>query len=148
MTSICPCQNLQPNPKAYDDCCLPYHEGKTVQDCESLMRSRFSAYVLGLNDYLALTWHSSTRPETFTAEPDNQWLKLDVISSSKNQVHFKAFSQEQNGFNCMEEVSNFTEENGRKVYVDGQVNIKTYLPQRNEPCLCGSGKKYKKCCGA
>ena len=142
----CPCQMQQSNPKAYDDCCQPYHQGAKVPDYESLMRSRFSAFVLGLGDYLAQTWHSSTRPVDLRSEPDSQWRKLEIIGAAGDQVHFKAYSQDQNGFSCMEEVSNFVEEDGRKVYVDGEVSIKPYTPQRNEFCLCGSGKKYKKCC--
>ena len=29
----------------------------------------------------------------------------------------------------------------------GRQIIKNKVPGRNDPCICGSGKKYKKCCG-
>lgn len=110
------------------------------------MRSRFSAYVLGLSGYLLETWHSTTRPDHIEDQPDDQWLKLDIVASTPNTVHFKAFMKDEDGFACLEEVSNFVVEDGRWVYLDGDVRISPYHPQRNEVCLCGSGKKYKKCC--
>ncbi len=57
----CPCGR----PLAYAACCGLLHAGSPAPDAESLMRSRFSAYVLGLEDYLLATWHTSTRPVDF-----------------------------------------------------------------------------------
>lgn len=110
------------------------------------MRSRFSAYVLGLRTYLLNSWHSSTRPETLSDDADDHWLKLDILNATKHTVHFKAYSHDEHGFSVLEEVSNFDLEQGRWVYVDGDVSISPYIPGRNDPCLCGSGKKFKKCC--
>ena len=58
----CPCGH----PAAYAACCGRYHAGAlhlSAPTAEALMRSRYSAFVLGLNDYLLATWHASTRPE-------------------------------------------------------------------------------------
>lgn len=82
----CPCGRLSLNarktPLRYRDCCGRWHQGPTrlqAPDAESLMRSRYSAYVLGLQDYLLDTWHPDTRPATL--EPDQpglRWLGLEV----------------------------------------------------------------------
>ena len=145
--SICPCQRQQIDALDYAQCCQPLHQGQPVPSYQQLMRSRFSAYVMGLNDYLKQTWHPNTCPDALDVEADNQWLKLDIVSAQGNQVHFKAYGKDEDGFFCLEEISNFTEHQGGKVYIDGQVTMKPYTPERNAPCLCGSGKKYKKCCG-
>ncbi|HWS26863.1 MAG TPA: YchJ family metal-binding protein, partial [Xanthomonadales bacterium] len=55
----CPCGSQLP----YRDCCGHYHAGVAAPDALALMRSRYSAYVLGDRDYLLRTWHASTRPE-------------------------------------------------------------------------------------
>ena len=145
---ICPCQKLQTQPKLYEACCAPFHKGRAPANCEQLMRSRFSAYVLGLTAYLSQTWHSATRPESLQEGPDNQWLKLDIVSSTASTVHFKAYFQDADELGYLEETSRFENEDGRLVYVDGSTQMKPYQPKRNDPCWCGSAKKYKKCCGA
>jgi SEC-C motif-containing protein len=151
MINICPCQQQQANPAEYDQCCKPLHCGLHASHLtgispEQLMRSRFSAYVLGLEGYLKRTWHSSTCPRPLAAKPDDQWLKLDVVSSSDSQVHFKAFFKDPNGFQCLEETSDFVIENDRLVYLCGDTQMHTITLKRNDVCLCGSGKKFKKCC--
>ena len=43
------------------------------------MRSRYSAYVLGLRDYVLDTWHASTRPAQMQRfDSDVKWLGLNV----------------------------------------------------------------------
>ncbi|MFM0874673.1 YchJ family metal-binding protein, partial [Klebsiella pneumoniae] len=44
----CPCGSGDP----LDDCCGRYHQGHPAPTAEALMRSRYSAYGLGLVDYL------------------------------------------------------------------------------------------------
>ena len=150
---ICPCQKIQDNAKTYELCCKPYHQGKSATAPETLMRSRFSAYALGLSDYLSKTWHQSTRPADLNLEADDQWVKLDIVSSNKKQVHFRAYlknenfnSQSQDHYSVLEEVSDFVFEGGKWLYVSGDTKTEKYKQQRNEICLCGSTKKYKKCC--
>ena len=71
----CPCGR-----GAYAHCCGPLHAGAPAADAEALMRSRYSAYALGLADYLLATWHPSTRPDTLDlhSDPPLRWLGLDV----------------------------------------------------------------------
>ena len=77
----CPCGSDQ----AYQSCCGRYHAGQLAlqaTDPQQLMRSRYSAYVLRLTDYLLATWHPTTRPATLDADPPAlRWLGLEVRSS-------------------------------------------------------------------
>jgi SEC-C motif-containing protein len=143
--NTCPCQKQMVNPAVYQQCCQPFHNGMPAPTPVQLMRSRFSAYVLGLKSYLKLTWHSSTCPKPLSASPDDQWLKLDVVTDSDRQVHFKAFFREAGLFKCLEETSEFVIENDRLVYLSGETHMHTITLNRNDVCLCGSGKKFKKC---
>ena len=115
------------------------------------MRSRYSAFALQLADYLAASWHPQTRPQPLTLEPDTEWLGLTVLSAEEHQdqakVHFSATFREGREFMCLTEVSNFVREQGHWFYVDGDARFETLKPGRNDECLCGSGKKFKKCCG-
>jgi uncharacterized protein YchJ len=78
----CPCGSG----KSYSHCCGIYHKDHSlVPTAQALMRSRYSAYALGLEEYLLATWHPSTRPE-----------KLDLAStpchmSNKNGVREQLF---------------------------------------------------------
>jgi SEC-C motif-containing protein len=74
--SACPCGSG----RVLDECCGRYHAGEAAPDAEALMRSRYSAYVLGLEDYLRATWHPSTCPATLDlcTPPLPQWRGLEV----------------------------------------------------------------------
>jgi len=70
----CPCGG-----ENYDTCCGRYHHGTPAPDAASLMRSRYSAFVLKLEDYLLATWHPDTRPASLDLDTDNtKWLGLEV----------------------------------------------------------------------
>ena len=58
----CLCGSL----KSYETCCQRWHGGETPGDAEALMRSRYAAYVLKLEDYLLATWHPRTRPPSLS----------------------------------------------------------------------------------
>jgi SEC-C motif-containing protein len=164
MTNTCPCGSKQ----AYIECCRPYHQGAIAPTAEKLMRSRYAAYVVGKIDYIAAT----NDPETghdFDAEAasewskESEWLGLDVIASEKGQasddqgvVEFKAKYRARSGGEeqIHHEVSLFRRDpqSGRWYYRDGKTvrePVRRTEPKagRNDPCPCGSGKKYKKCCG-
>jgi SEC-C motif-containing protein len=109
------------------------------------MRSRYSAYVLKNSDYLRATWHPSTRPAGLDISDDETpWQRLLIVSTGEEFVEFAAFYQG----GQLHERSRFAREGGRWFYLDGEL-----LPPledkvgRNAPCPCGSGKKYKRCCG-
>ncbi len=142
----CPCGRPQP----YGRCCLPLHQGEPAPSPEALMRSRYSAFVLGLTDYLLQTWHPSTRPATLALDGSPDWCSLQVLSASQQgdqgQVHFRAIYRAGTGFGYLEENSDFVREQGHWFYVAGATKEAELRPGRNDRCPCGSGKKYKACC--
>jgi len=116
---------------AYDACCGLWHSGPEhlqAPTAEALVRSRYSAYVLGLGDYLQDTWHPSTRPaEATTFEPGVQWLGLDikrhaVPSPDRAEVTFVARSKFRGRASRLQECSRFVREDGRWIYVDGALS--------------------------
>ena len=91
------------------------------------MRSRYSAYVLGLTDYLLATWHPSTRPISMTANASGlTWLGLQVRSFENQDathatVDFVARSKLGGRAQRMQEKSRFLFESGFWFYVDGDI---------------------------
>lgn len=88
------------------------------------MRSRYSAFALGLRDYLQRTWHSSTCP-ALELDDNPTWVKLQILSRHQHQdtatVHFRAFYDVAGELQMLEERSRFVRENGRWLYLDGRV---------------------------
>ncbi|MBI5862229.1 MAG: hypothetical protein HZB64_08645 [Rhodocyclales bacterium] len=123
----CPCGRAE----VYALCCGRFHAGAPAPDAESLMRSRYTAYVLGLEDYLRATWHASTRPAALNldAQPVAKWLGLDVKSrqaadaeDTAASVEFVARYRVGGRAVRLHEVSRFVCEAGRWYYVDGVVD--------------------------
>ncbi len=145
----------------YSSCCQPFHEYKKSPDsAECLMRSRFTAYAMRNVDYLLKTWDASKRPEEIDfSKEDAVWTKLEIVSTkkggandSKGLVEFKAFYMLDNDEYVMKEMSRFQKKAGQWMYLDGLVSSVVKVGQqtnqgRNAPCSCGSGKKFKRCCG-
>ena len=109
------------------DCCGRYHGGTPAPTAEALMRSRYSAYVLGLEDYLLATWHASTRPASLdlTGDTATRWLGLsvkrhEVIDETHAIVEFVARHKIGGRAYRLHEVSRFVREEGRWFYVDGE----------------------------
>ncbi len=118
------------------------------------MRSRYTAYVLGNETYLLQTWHQTTRPSKLSLQDHDavEWLGLDIdatergdIADSTGVVEFTARYRAKSKMAVLHERSQFVQECGQWFYVDGQMKEDTV--GRNAPCPCGSGKKYKRCCG-
>lgn len=150
--------------KSYEKCCELFISGKqTAHSPEALMRSRYSAYAQSNTNYVASTMKGAAAKdfnETSTLEwiKKVKWLGLTVLKSSFAEnnkhigyvefiAHYLFNNKEQN----IHEVSEFHFENDRWYYIDGKPGNPTPLAQtnkvgRNDPCPCGSGKKYKKCC--
>ncbi|XTZ40243.1 YchJ family protein [Salmonella enterica] len=151
MTQSCPCGSAV----EYSLCCQPYLSGEQVApDPTRLMRSRYTAFVLHQVEYLIKTWHPSCNAEAFRAQleagfPRTTWRGLTVFEQAEGSnnhegyVSFVARFSEDGHNGAIIERSRFLQENGQWYYVDGT------QPQfgRNDPCPCGSGKKFKKCCG-
>ena len=123
--SACPCGSG----RVLQDCCGRYHDGQLAPDAESLMRSRYSAFVLGREDYLLATWHPSTRPRALEldATPRPHWLGLAIKAHGQQdathataefvaryKVHGRAFR--------LHETSRFEKVDGRWLYVDGEIH--------------------------
>ncbi|MFL1454165.1 YchJ family protein [Marinobacter sp. GN3S48] len=142
----CPCGSGE----IYHACCQPFHQGSPAPTPEALMRSRYSAFVLRLADYLLETWHSSTRPQSLDPQQSPEWTSLRILDASTRgdtgTVRFRAVYRLGDGWGYLEETSGFTKEEGRWFYVSGDTTEGQLKPGRNEPCPCGSGKKYKACC--
>ena len=123
------------------------------------MRARYSAHVLGLVDFVVNTYHPSCTAENDRAaiadSINSDWCRLEVINSENGAtpnegfVHFIAYLKDQGKELCLEERSRFVREDSLWFYIDGEFPTSNEAKKigRNDPCLCGSGKKYKKCCG-
>ena len=115
----CPCGTG----KAHASCCGPLHQGAPAATAEALMRSRYSAYVLQLTDYLIATWHPSTRPPTLELDPP-RWLGLQVkrheASGDTATVEFVARYKVGGKAGRLQECSRFVREDGRWYYLDGE----------------------------
>jgi SEC-C motif-containing protein len=122
--AACPCDSGQ----TYSDCCGPWHAGHALgapaPTPEALMRSRYSAYVLGLIDYLLATWHPSTSPGELELSPV-KWLGLEVryaqATGDAGVVEFVARYRDSGRGGRMHEVSRFVREHGCWLYIDGQM---------------------------
>lgn len=119
--SACPCGATD-----YAACCGRYHEGAPAPDAAALMRSRYSAYALKLEDYLLATWHPSTRPAALDLNAnDIRWLGLEVQrhtpeSADHATVAFIARHKIGGRAYRMHEISRFVREAGRWFYLDGK----------------------------
>ena len=121
----CPCDSGQP----YADCCGPWHAGLAsgvhATTPEALMRSRYSAYGLGLIDYLLATWHASTSPGELELSPV-KWLGLEVrhaqSTGDAGVVEFVARCRTSAGAERLHETSRFVRTDGRWYYIDGQMD--------------------------
>ncbi len=158
----CPCGSSQ----SFDQCCEPYIIGQSLAPtAESLMRSRYTAHVIGNYDYLHKTVHPDMQDDSDYEEMRQwsesvEWLGLDVLNLSeggatdtKGTVSFIARYAVQGVPRQIHEDAFFTKEGDTWFYVDGNVHrpepTRRAIPKvgRNDPCSCGSGKKFKKCCG-
>jgi SEC-C motif domain protein len=151
--------------KSDDACCGPILAGAPAPTAEALMRSRYSAYVRGEIDYLEHSLAPEARGDfdravATQASASTQWLGLTIRSThdggpadETGTVEFVVRFSDGGKKGAHHELSRFRREAGRWVYIDGTIDpvptprTVTHVG-RNDPCPCGSGKKYKKCCGA
>ena len=152
--AICQCGSGQD----FVECCGVFLSGRaSAPTAEALMRSRYTAFAMRDSNYLLKTWHGSTRPSALDFTTDaTQWKKLEILETVSGEegatrgiVEFKAYFVERARREVLHERSSFLKENGLWYYLDGVMPEKRVLakPSRNKPCPCGSGKKYKRCCG-
>lgn len=165
---LCPCR-VSPSlvflttPIPYSDCCRPYHDTFDKNDddvkaesAERLMRTRYSAFVLQKADYIVKTTLPVQQAlldiksiESWARETN--WAELEIVSHTAKlgkrhaQVEFKAFYTKPDGQQAAHhELSSFVEVDGRWYFLDPTVEMTI---SQKQPCICGSGEKFKRCCG-
>ncbi len=156
----------------YENCCEPYIEGKRpAPSPEALMRSRYTAYVKVRPPYLRDTLAPESRGDFKESDvlewaKQSEWLGLSIVKAEGNVVEFTAKYKTQGKVLEHHEVSTFRKEGNQWYFVDGESHVHEegkghqhdQAPKapvvraspkvgRNDPCTCGSGKKFKKCCG-
>ena len=151
----------------YGECCEPYIKGtKSPPTAEALMRSRYSAYVKCEISYIVSTCSPESKDEEKIDEKETRkwaesstWQKLEVVSSDKGgaadsegTVEFKAHFEQDGAKHIHHERASFEKVNDKWYYSAGKIlieQVRRAAPKvgRNAPCPCGSGKKYKHCCG-
>ena len=159
---ICPCGSGV----SYSECCEQYILGKKLPPtAEALMRSRYSAYVEHNINYIVETClekdekHNIDVKETEEWSQNSTWLGLKILSTSQGGINdeegiveFEATYEREGLKDVHHEKASFQKSDGKWYYNEGSVTPKTIVRSspkvgRNEPCPCGSGKKFKHCCG-
>lgn len=157
----CPCSSGRP----FVSCCEPVIKGERESEtAEELMRARYSAFATGAIEFVVATTHSTTRnevniPDIREWSESSTWQGLEIIDTrdvapDKTLVSFEARFTQRGKEQRHREMSQFEREDGKWRFVTGDelknptVRYETPRPGRNDPCPCGSGKKYKKCCGS
>ncbi|MDH4274715.1 MAG: YchJ family metal-binding protein [Gammaproteobacteria bacterium] len=153
----CPCLSGKP----YARCCEPFLAGVSVpKTAEQLMRSRYTAFATSTLHYLELTDHQdfrAQRAQGYTPQTGVKWRSLKIINThlgregdEAGEVEFEAAYELQGRVHVIREKSRFSKVAGRWYYLDGRSPTGSPVSSkigRNDPCPCGSGVKYKKCCG-
>lgn len=158
----CPCGSG----RASEDCCGPILAGTPAPTAESLMRARYTAFVTQRVDEFAYETLAPEKRADFDREAveqssrDVEGLGMEVrhvvdggAGDETGSVEYVARFRVRGKKQIHHELATFRREDGRWLYVDGNVNPKSPPRRvvkvgRNEPCPCGSGKKYKTCCAA
>jgi SEC-C motif-containing protein len=157
----CPCGSK----KALDACCGALIAGAPAPTAEALMRSRYTAYATGNVDYLQRTSGGEAlvafdAGSVKRSMPETEWLGLEILATEAGgpdddagTVTFRARFRENGRARVLEERSQFRRLGGAWRYVRGEaVFTPAGAPSkplgRNDPCPCGSGRKFKKCHGA
>lgn len=123
MKDACPCGRGP----AFEACCGRHiGTGVPAPDAESLMRSRYTAFVRGDAVHLLATWHVSTRPASIGFDEGVKWLALEVkrhtpIDEGHAEVEFVARSRLQGRGQRLHERSRFVREDGHWFYEDGDL---------------------------
>ena len=150
----------------FEACCKPFLDGEAnAKTAEELMRSRYSAYVSEKIDYIVNT-HDPDRREDVDRDSTEKWAKeaswagLEIVDTQdggvnddQGVVEFIARYTMKGGEYLHHERSQFRKIDETWYYVDGEMvkpkPVVRDAPKvgRNDPCPCGSGKKFKKCCG-
>ena len=162
-TDACPCQAGP----TYAECCQDFHrKERWPEDPVTLMRSRYSAFAAGEVGFLVDSLDSSKRSDVDEKElgewsRGSDWLGLRILESAgggpdddEGTVEFEAhYKVKESGEEVHHrERATFRRRDGVWYFLDGKVRGGEPIQNteekvgRNDPCPCGSGKKFKKCC--
>ncbi|MBT3984111.1 MAG: YchJ family protein [Bacteriovoracaceae bacterium] len=159
--SLCYCGSS----KEFEKCCSPYISGaENAPTAEATMRARYSAFASGSIDFVEKTHHPKSddefdREETESWAKNSDWQGLKIIevnqgsaTDTKGTVEFVASYSNSGAALDHHELATFEKIDGMWFFEDGKVfhsPLKRSAPKlgRNDPCSCGSGKKFKRCCG-
>ncbi|WP_069859854.1 YchJ family protein [Desulfoplanes formicivorans] len=158
----CPCGSGL----SFGSCCGPLLEGTSrPQTAEALMRSRFTAFATGRYAYLQQTvipsLYDKFIPDDLARSTRHvRWTRLEIegreagtANDIQGTVIFSARYEHNNRQHIVRERSRFEKREGAWLYAGGHLLAENQVVGtgrsigRNTPCPCGSGKKYKKCCG-
>ena len=168
----CPCQITPTSDTvstllAYSDCCQPYHDDmKKADTAERLMCTRYSAFVLVKSEYIVETTLSAQQDlldikaiEEWAKETD--WAGLEIVAYTPKlgkrhaQVEFKAYlnipdgkeqkQQAHHELSTFVKITDKADNNASWYFLDPTVSMSV---TQKQPCICGSGEKFKRCCGA
>ena len=158
----CPCKSG----KTFGECCGPIIAGEAkAETAEALMRARYASYVTGDVGFLKTSATKEVQAEFDEAASKAwsaaaEWHGLEIIRTerggagdSDGVVEVRALYTANGEFCNHHEVSQFVREKDGWKFADGElVGEKPIVREepkigRNDLCPCGSGKKYKKCCG-
>lgn len=121
----CPCCSG----KKYAECCKIYHDGLPAPTALALMRSRYSAYALGIAVYIIQTTHPKS--PYFEKErkkwekailhfcKTTQFIRLEILGHGEDWVHFAAHMKQQENL-ILEEKSHFERIDGKWLYLKGE----------------------------
>lgn len=146
-TQRCPCCSG----KNYSTCCQILHNGGSAQNPEQLMRSRYSAFALGISDYLLHTSSTELRANLTQEELAQtcqayRFISLEILSANDDKVEFVANLLHGDELHPLHETSHFVHQNKLWKYDSGVLyDTQVVKLKRNDKCPCGSGKKYKQC---
>ena len=159
---LCPCGSGLD----YGKCCEPVVTGKVkAQTAEAVMRARYSAYVKHEINFIAASClreegdNDIDLEETRRWSEESEWIGLKIHSTSQGGpsdsegiVDFSATYVRKGMKDEHHEIAGFKKVNGEWLYAEGRMAPTTIVRVgakvgRNDPCPCGSGKKYKQCCG-
>ncbi|WP_027182820.1 YchJ family protein [Desulfovibrio inopinatus] len=166
MTESCPCGSGA----EFASCCGPLLAGETTgTTAEAVMRSRYSAFVKSNLEHLVRTVDLPLRKEMAEEDIDEWnkgvvWKGLTVLKTkaggpgdASGIVEFVVRFEKDGEAKGIHEKARFKKRQGVWLYVDGTTKyldestptapVSSVKVGRNDPCPCGSGKKYKKCCG-
>ena len=157
----CPCGSQQ----SYQSCCEQFVTcSADAPTAEKLMRARYSAYVLGAVDFIINSPIEEKRKECDEKairkwSQESEWYGLEIKQVTdggpehkEGVVEFIAQFSENGVRQSLHEKASFKKVDGKWFYEDSEIQkpkpfIRTEAKiSRNDPCPCGSGKKYKKCC--